>query len=269
MRTLRLSSLLLSLSLLGCPSTPSTATDGGATSDTGGSTGDAGPSDAGGSACAPTTVPCIDESIGLLDLFDRVSAGAITEEGTAAGEFLTHIDSTAMTPPGSTMPMDSYVYARFTDAGLEKVEISDEDAFASTDWDIAFRRYVVRLNSGVSGPSCVTAMRTAPDTLFEDVTAVPSGLPPRVEEYLTETCEIVTSDGVGSPSTALSSFYTYDGCVSMNHNVYVVALANGRHVKLEVESYYSPENQELCDTTGSFMSPSGAGNMRVRWAFLD
>jgi hypothetical protein len=268
MRTLRLSPLLLSLSLTACPTPVTPGTDA-AVLDAAASTDDTGPGDAGGSTCAPSAVSCVDQSITLLDLFDRISAGAITEEGTTAGEFLTHIDSTAMTMPGSTMPADSYVYARFTDTGLAKVEITDEDALASMDWDIAFRRYIVRLNSGVSGPSCVTASRTAPDTLFEDVTTVPSGLTARVEEYLTESCEIVTTDGVGSPSTALSSFYRYDGCVAMDHNVYVVALANGRHVKLEVESYYSPANQELCDTTGTFMSPSGAGNMRVRWAFLD
>jgi hypothetical protein len=57
----------------------------------------------------------------------------------------------------------------------------------------------------------------------------------------------------------------------MTHNVYVIALKEPkqRHVKLEVLSYYVPENQKICDETGAVPMPTGAGNMRIRWAFLD
>jgi hypothetical protein len=266
MRTLRRSSLLLALTLFACNTPAPIVVDGGNDAQV---TGDAG-NDAGTPAeCAPSEVTCVDQSITMLDLFDTVAPGVITEEGTTAGEFSTHIDATAGVMPGGTMPTQGFVYARFTDTGLEKVDISDEDAFASTDWDIAFRRYVIRLNSGVSGPSCVTGARTAPGTLFADLTAVPEGLTQRVEEYFGASCEYVTTDGVGSPSTALSSYYEYASCLQMNDNVYVVTRADGRHVKLEMLSYYTPENQTMCNETGAFTPPSGAGNMRIRWAFLD
>jgi hypothetical protein len=221
--------------------------------------------DAGSSACEPTPPACIDEQIGALDLFVDPSDAVITEEGTTAGEFRTLIDATG----GGLMPAESYVYARFTDAGLEKVAIGDEGAFESMEWDIAFRRYVARVNSGVSGPSCVAAARTAPGTTFESVTSVPDGLDFRTEAYFTDTCELVPDgSGLGAPGTALASFWTYEMCVEMTGNVYVVRLANGRHVKLEVLAYYELPQQMACNETHMVPMPSGAGNVRVRWAFL-
>jgi hypothetical protein len=236
------------------------------TSDAGGTIdAGSGTSDAGAPACAPTPPDCIDEQIGALDLFATPSDGAITEEGTTAAEFLTHIDATG----GGLMPSESFVYARFTDAGLTKVDVGDEAAFESTEWDIALRRYVVRVNSGVSGPSCVGVGRTAPGTTFESVTALPEGLEFRTEAYVTDTCELVPDgSGLGAPGTALASFWTYEMCVEMTGNVYVVRLASGRHVKLEVIAYYELPQQTTCNETHSVPMPSGAGNVRIRWAFL-
>ncbi len=253
--------------LVGCPSTPA-GNDAGMSPDAPMSAEDA-PlgTDAFTEACGPIDPICQDQSISTLDFFDTVSPAAVTEEGEMAGEFLTLIDATG----GGMTPSQSYVYARFTDTGLEKLEISDEDALLSTDWDIAFRRFIIRLNSGVSGPSCVGAGRTAPGTTFESLTEEPEGLTYRTEQYFTEpSCDIVPDgSGLGSPATALSSFWTYPGCVQMTDNVYVVRPASGRHVKLQVVSYYPPANQETCDTTDTVPIPSGGGALRVRWAFLD
>jgi hypothetical protein len=226
---------------------------------------DSGAPDASAPACAPMPPDCIDEQIGALDLFRGPSDGAIAEEGTTPGEFQSHVDATG----GGLMPSESFVYARFENTGLTKVEIGDESAFESTEWDIAFRRYVVRVNSGVAGPSCVVVGRTAPGTMFDVLTAVPPELDFRTEAYVTDTCEIVPDgSGLGAPGTALASFWTYEMCVEMTGNVYVVRLANGRHVKLEVLAYYELPQQTACNETHMVPMPSGAGNVRVRWAFL-
>lgn len=267
---------LLAAALAGCGG-PVSSPDGGVATDAFVGTEDApsettdAPSavdDTGGSSvCLPAEViPCVDEQLSQLDLFDTVNPAVITEEGTTPGEFLSWIDATG----GGRMPTESFVYARFTDDGLTKVEIGDEDAFASTDWDISFRRFLIRLNSGVSGPSCVTAGRTAPGTTFESVTAVPSALSYRVEEYFTESCELVPDgSGLGSPATALSSYWSYPGCVSMTGNVYVIELASRRHVRFEVVGYYPLDIQAQCDATMTIPTPSNAANFRVRWSFLD
>ena len=261
--------ILSCLALTGCPSTPVTSAIDAATTDAGTSDSgrpDTGVADTGTGGCAASTVLCIDQSISMLDLFGTISPSLITEETAPAGEFLTLIDATG----GGFMPTQSYVYARFTETGLEKVAISDEDAFVSSDWDISFRRFIIRLNSGVSGPSCVTAARTVGATTFDGLTAVPAGLTYRTEAYFTDSCDLVPDgSGLGSPASALSSYWTYDMCVQMAHNVYVVQTAAGRHVKLEVVGFYPPAIQATCDSTGMVPMPSMGGNVRIRWAFLD
>lgn len=215
----------------------------------------------------PTAVTCTDQSVLELNLFTDVNPGAI--ENTADGTgFVSHVDATG----GGFDPTLSYVYARFTDEGLVRVEVGDEAAFDSMEWDVAFRRFVIRLNSGVSGPSCVGGARTAAGTDYAALTAPPDGLEYRTEAYFTDTCEIVPDgSGLGSPGTALQSFWEYTGCVKMTGNVYVIRLANGRRLKATVDSYYDPAIQETCDTTDSIPmgSPTGAGNIRLRWAFLE
>lgn len=256
-----LMAFVLALGAIGCDS-PSTTTDAGPP--------DSGTPDAGPMRMAvctePTPPTCVDQSI--LELALYTDPNAATVENTADGDgWATHVDATG----GGFSPTLSYVYARFTDEGLVRVDVGDEAAFDSMDWDIAFRRFVIRLNSGVSGPSCVGAFRTPAATEYETLEPPPDTAEYRVEEYFTETCEIVPDgSGLGSPGTALQSFWEYPGCVQMTGNVYVVRLANGRRLKLTVTSYYEPSFQEMCQTTGSVtMGGNGSGNIRLRWQFLD
>ncbi len=217
--------------------------------------------------CVPSEPLCSDEQIAALQLSETASGGPIAEEGDEPGVFVSHIDATA----GGFNGTLGYTYARFTETGLVPVDLSDEDALESTEWDIAARRFVLRLNSGVSGPSCVVGGRTVPGTEFDALGEVPQGVTLRKEQYFTEDgCEYVPdTSGIGSPQTVLSSYWTYPGCVAMTGNVYVVRLADGRHIKLQVLSYYDPAAQDTCDATGTAPTPSGSGNVRIKWAFLD
>ena len=236
------------------------ATDGGA-AEAGGDVG----VDAPAALCQAVEPPCQDQQIQQLDLFDKASNRTVTEEGKTSGEFTTLIDATG----GGFNPTEAFVYVRFTDSGLEVVKLDDEAALLSTDWDLAARRYILRLNSGVAGASCVVGARTAPGTTFESLTSVPGSLSFKEEQYFTSTCDFVPdTSGIGAPSTVLGSYWEYPGCVKMTGNVYVVKLANGRHVKLQVLSFYSPDVQKQCNSTGSTSQPSGSGQVRIRWAFL-
>lgn len=216
----------------------------------------------------PTDVPCSDQVILQMNLKKDPAPGAITSTPDGQG-WISSIDATA----GGAFAADphSYTYGRFTDAGLEKVAIGDEDALDSMDWDIAFRRYVVRINSGNSGPSCVRAARLPGTPDFDSVTGAPDNVELRADEYFTESCELIP-DGSGlpsSPATALSSFWTYPGCVQMTDHVFVLELANGRRVKLQVSSYYAPATQEKCDADGKIpQGDTSSANYIVRWAFL-
>lgn len=228
---------------------------------------------AGGSVAAlctePTLVACSDQVIVGMGFQSGVTKGLITNEPDGSG-FRSHVDATA---GGAFAPKpESYTYARFTDQGMVKVVLSDDKAIDSMDWDVAFRRYVARVNSKYSGPSCVQAARV-PAKTYDEVTAVPDKLTYHGDDIFTPEpdCTLIP-DGSGlpgSPATALSSYWTYGGCVKMSHFVFVLALADGKHVKLEVEDYYTPSIQDQCDTTDAVpQGDTGSANFIVRWAFL-
>jgi hypothetical protein len=250
--------------------TQATGTGGsGAAGGTGSGSGGSGGTGGTGNLCTqPTAVPCSDQVIQYMNLQTDITPGGITNQPDGNG-WTSMIDATAGGAFASDP--DSYTYGRFTPGGLEKVDISDQDSLDSMDWDIAFRRYVVRINSGHSGPSCVTATRVAGTATYDDVTALPAGLTFRTDEYFTASCELIP-DGSGlmdSPATALSAYWTYPGCVQMTDYVFVIELASGQHLKLAVVNYYAPAVQDQCDTMGMIpMTNTGAANFEVRWAFF-
>jgi hypothetical protein len=195
--------------------------------------------------------------------------GAVTN-ASAAGVWTSDVDATAGGAFSTNPP--SYVYAKFTDAGLTKVELHDQAALDSMDWDIAFRRYVIRVNSGNSGPSCVQVMRMPDAETFETVTAPSATLSWRKDDIETAACTLIP-DGSGldsSPAAALASYYSYPGCVKMTGHVFVIQQASGKMVKLVVENYYNDAAQAECQTTDAVTTmPTGSGNIRVKWAFLE
>jgi hypothetical protein len=224
-----------------------------------------GESDAGAEGCVLAPVSCEDQSILELALLDSPSDGAVTNEPAGDG-YISTVDATG----GGLTPTESYVYARFEEGGLVKVDLDDEAALDDPTWHIAFRRYVIRLNSGVSGPSCVTAARVPPGQSFAEVAAVPEGVELRVEQYFTDSCDLITDgSGLGGPGTALSSYWSYPGCVSMSGNVYVVGLPDGEALKLQILSYYEPSVQEYCDLNGETpQGPTGSATIRLQWELL-
>ena len=139
------------------------------------------------------------------------------------------------------------------------------------DWDISFRRFIIRLNSGVSGPSCVDGARTATGTSYDALSTEPAGLEYRTESYFTATCDYVPDgSGLMSPGTALQSFWRYPGCVQMTGNVFILRLADARRVKLVVTHYYEQDAQNRCNLNDMIdaADSSKAAHVGVRWAFL-
>jgi len=159
------------------------------------------------------------------------------------------------------------------------VMISDEQSLASVDWDIAFRRYVIRINSGTSGPSCVKAAQIATGApTYDTITVLPGGAKFAADNYFgpdpndpSNQCALIEDKSglPGSPATTVHDFWQYASCVQMTDAIFAIELADGRHVKFMVVDYYAPAVQDECDTTGMItMMPTGSANFRVRWAFL-
>ncbi len=210
------------------------------------------------------TVPCTDNSIQDLSLFKTVNSALI--ENTPDGKgFASHVDASG----GGMSPTKSFVYARFTDGGLVNAQLADEAAFTSTDWDIAFRRYVIRLNSGVSGPSCVDGTKVATD--FDALTAPPNGASYDAEAYYDMSCTFVSdTSGLNAPGTIFADYWSYTGCLQMTGKTYVVQTGAGRHVKVKVIAYYDPPSaQMMCDQSGSLPGAFTPAQVHLRWSFLD
>jgi hypothetical protein len=220
--------------------------------------------------CEAHDAPCEDQQFLELGLQENVASGDVTN-AEADGIWTTKIDATAGVAPGTLEPpSESFTYLKFTDEGLIKLDISDEDAFADMDWDISVRRYIMRLNGGMGGPGCVTGARMPPNTDFAAFAEVPEAATFFEEQYMTgDSCEMIPDgSGLPSPSTVMSNFWSYSTCVGMTYNTYVIDLADGRQVKLVVDHYYAEANQASCQESGSAGSPSNSGNVGVRWAFL-
>ncbi|MGH1345060.1 MAG: HmuY family protein [Nannocystales bacterium] len=208
-------------------------------------------------------VPCEDEMILDLGLVSgTVSAGAVGNTADGGG-WITTVDATA----GGIVdaPSNPWTYLRFTDDGLEKVELDDLEALTSADWHIAAKRFGLRLNSGSSGPGCVSVATLEGD--YADVETVPDDATFRSEAFYDNSCSIIDDgSGAGGANYALTPWWFYPGCVGVTYVPFAIELDDGRHVKFMVDSYYE-SGQTGCNETGAM--GSGSANFTWRWSFLD
>ena len=213
----------------------------------------------------PKAIECEDAAILDLSLQDdQISDGVVvtSEDGT---DFVSTVDASA--GGYNAASSNPWVYVKFTDAGLEKVEIDDESALESMDWDLSLRRFILRLNGGSTGASCVGSASFLEST-YSDLVSVPEGLTYVQDDFYSDDCTIINdSSGLpGSPQVALAPWWNYDGCVQTTMIPHLIQLADGAVVKLVVEAYYE-SNQEACnDGTGS---GDGSAVYTLRWTYMD
>ena len=212
-----------------------------------------------------TPISCEDAVILDLSLHDdKVSTGEVTttEDGT---DFVSIVDASA--GGYNAAANNPWVYVKFTETGLEKVEIDDETALESMDWDLSLKRFILRLNGGSTGASCVGSASFLEST-YADLTSVPEGLTYVQDDFYSEDCTIINdSSGLpGSPQVALAPWWAYDGCVQTTMVPHLIQLADGHVVKMVVEAYYE-SGQEACnDGTGT---GDNSAIYTLRWTFMD
>jgi hypothetical protein len=209
-------------------------------------------------------VACIDEMILDLSLHDdKVSDGAVatTQEGE---DFVTTVDASAGGYNQSTK--NPWVYVKFTESGAVRVDIDDETALESMDWDMSLRRFIIRLNGGSSGPSCVGAASLLNQN-YTDITSIPDGVPYALDDFYTDDCTLINdSSGLpGSPQVAMAPWWEYPGCVATTLTPFLIQLADGHVLKLVVEAYYG-EDQAECNEQGS--TTAEGGYYTIRWRYL-
>ena len=228
---------------------------------------DAGTPDAGGGVepvCTePKALACEDQLYLQLTYQTFASSGGVTTTEDN-GVFTSTIDATAGGMGGSAS--NPFVYARFTESGLEKLDISDDEALSSMEWHLSARRFVILTNGGAAGPACVGV--AAVDGDFDAVTAPPADGAFAEEAFYDGSCNYVADtryDGFDGPDSILKEWWQFNDCVATSGQVFVLRLADGRHVKLVVDAYYA-SGQEDCNTMG--LMGTGSANLTLRWAWL-
>jgi len=212
----------------------------------------------------PAEVSCVDQIILDLSLHDDKISDADVDTSTDGDDFVTAVDASAGGYQNAAN--NPWVYVKFTEDGAERVDIDDESALESMDWDMALRRFIIRLNGGSSGPSCVGAASLL-ESSYDDVTEVPEGISYAQDSYYTGDCTIINdSSGLpGSPQVALGAWWEYPNCVATTGVTHLVQLADGHVLKLTVEQYYG-SGQDTCNETNS--PGEDSGQISLRWAWM-
>jgi hypothetical protein len=206
----------------------------------------------------------VDEQARQLRFQADPASGEIINTPLMGGGVLSTIDARS----GGMQGTESFVYAKFTDTGLVKIELLDDESLTNTEWDIAFRRSTIRLNSGASGPSCVESTEAPFGSNWDSVRMIAAGTMFREESYFTPMRCNFMSDAIGRAGTLLASSSVFDGCIKMTHVVQLIQLRDGRTLKFELQSFYEPDLQARCDADENIGMNNPGGELRVRWKFL-
>lgn len=252
--------------LSACPVNPEgdVADDTAQTPDT---AGDSGTAESADPVCTePTEVGCVDEIILDLSLHDDMVSDGNVENEVDGDDWLSVADASAGGMSGASQ--NPWLYLRFTDEGLQRVDIDDESALEEMTWHFAARRYILRLNGGTSGPSCVGGAEVRGD--YAEVTLSDAdGAAFALEDFYTDECELIEDGSTlsGSIEAVLGAWWEYGSCVATTGQAFVLQLDDGRFVKFAVDAYYKGEGQTECNDEGITNNESGI--YTFRWQFLE
>ncbi|HEX2870279.1 MAG TPA: HmuY family protein [Polyangiaceae bacterium] len=201
-------------------------------------TGTSGSSSTGGTdSVDPTPSACSAALRQSLSLVDEVSTATVSVLSESGEDRTLYIDASA----GGLNGQDSnpWVYIEFLNGGA--VAVTDLEALTSKAWDLAFKRSVVRTNSGDSGPGAGGAIRVA--LPWDDVDASTLGnkvLP--TESWFDADC-MLELDASQNLITTFSGWSEYDEAEHVLSAapdvVFITAAANGLLYKVSVLDYYS------------------------------
>ncbi len=132
-----------------------------------------------------------------------VAAGSVEEVTTEDGVDVVRVDASLGGPAAAAE--SSWVYVDLTTPAM--VMVSDDEALTNGDWDVAFKRADMRLNSGDSGPRPLLVSKVESD--FD------TAMPPAQDgdwlsdDFVSDECEVSTY-GRGTIVTAFGQWYNYD-----------------------------------------------------------
>ena len=141
---------------------------------------------------------------------------------------------------------DNWIYFSF-EKGEVLEGINESNRAEDTSWDLAFYRYNIRTNSGLSGKGKGGVVDTEKTELVE-VAEAPAG------EYTTDVMGEITANMSSFPpptiesplSEVLGNALQFQGpppTYTPNNHVYVVKTANGKYAKIKILGFYNDEGK--------------------------
>lgn len=159
---------------------------------------------------------------------------------------------------------NDWIYFSFKEG--KEVAVEEDKHATDTSWDIAFNRYNVRTNSGKSGNGKGGALDTGKKE-FSEVETVPEGTFVVDADY--EITASFTGQGVTTiMSTAnepLSKAIEFAGpppTYTPTNQVFIVKTADGKYVKLTIDSFYNDEAVSGYITFRYVYQPDGTTNLK-------
>lgn len=237
---------------LGCESEPVASDEANAGSGgtaNGGSANTAG-SPNGGSGAEPAVIPssCSGALRQALGLVDEVSSATVVTISSGA-ELVLFVDASA----GGLGGQDDFPWVYISLATGEAVALSDLEALESNAWDLAFKRFVVRTNSGDSGPGQGGALRVGlPWDSIDGNTQGDRML--STESWFDQDCNLTTDDQ-GELVTTFTGWSEYDQATHVlapADVVYLVQGAGGARYKLAILDYYANPDGSSGRTAGRY-----------------
>lgn len=208
----------------------------------------------GKSGVDPTPSACSAALRQSLSLVDEVSTAAVSVLSEADEERTLYIDASV----GGLDGQDTHPWVYIDLATGKAVAVTDLEALSSQAWDLAFKRSVVRTNSGDSGPGEGGAIRIALPWDAVDASTLGNKVLP-TESWFDADC-MLELDASQNLVTTFSGWSKYD---EANHVlsaapdvVFITAAANGLLYKVSVLDYYSTP-------TGAHGSVSGRFKVRT------
>lgn len=221
----------LLLLLWGCSSTAIGDDGAGA-----GGSGSAGaPGDAGAGPGTPTPRPCSGALKQSLSLVDEVSSSAVSTVSEGDGERTIYVDASA----GGIEGQDQHAWVYISLQTGEAVALTDLEALESKGWDLAFKRFLVRTNSGDSGPGEGGAIRIALDWDQVDASTLGSKTLPG-EEWFDADCmlEVDVNNELITSFTGWSEYNEATHVLNAAKVTYIAAAADGTLYKVAILDYY-------------------------------
>ena len=201
----------------------------------------------------------------LLAMFTFSSCSDDDDEAVAPENDTEALTEHRVTLSRKTDYGNDWIYFSLSE-GKELTGINEDNRESNQTWDLAFNRYNVRTNSGLSGKGKGGAADTG-KTNMDEVTTVPN------VSFVVDEMSKITSKFTGSGVEEIESplnkklgeaikFQGPPPTYTPNNHVYIVKTADGKYAKIKIENFYNDEGKSGFVTFTYVYQPDGSINLK-------